>query len=83
MNAVIDQGESIKDVNPILAEHHGLGCVRICGCGSLNLNIGFIALRLNPEAFLKPAGLAWHGIQVCDPRRSEFGIAYTQDAIAR
>lgn len=47
----------MRDMNLILAERHGLGCVRICECGSLNLNIGLVTLHLDPEAFLKTAAL--------------------------
>lgn len=47
----------MKSTNMILAEHHGLGSIRICECGSLNLNIGLVTLHLDPEAFLKTAAL--------------------------
>jgi hypothetical protein len=47
----------MKSTNMVLAENHGLGSVRICECGSLNLNIGPITLHLDPEAFLKTAVL--------------------------
>ncbi len=40
-----------------LAEHQGLGSVRVCKCGSLNLNIGPVTLHLDPETFLKAAAL--------------------------
>lgn len=47
----------MKNANMTLAEHQGLGSVRICECGSLNLNIGLVTLHLDPEAFLKIAAL--------------------------
>ncbi len=47
----------MKSTNMTLAEHHGLGSVRICECGSLNLNIGLVTLHLYPESFLRTAAL--------------------------
>jgi hypothetical protein len=47
----------MKDMNLTLAEQDGLGCVRVCECGSLNLNIGLVTIHLDPEAFLKTAAL--------------------------
>jgi len=47
----------MKGTNMTLADYHGLGSVRICDCGSLNLNIGLVTLHLDPEAFLKTAAL--------------------------
>jgi hypothetical protein len=47
----------MKSTNMTLAENHGLGSVRICDCGSLNLNIGLVTLHLDPETFLKTAAL--------------------------
>ncbi len=47
----------MKGANTTLAEQYGLGSVRICDCGSLNLNIGHVTLHLDPEAFLKTAVL--------------------------
>ncbi len=47
----------MKDTNMTLAEKQGLGSVRICECGFLNLNIGLATLHLDPEAFLKTAVL--------------------------
>jgi hypothetical protein len=47
----------MKNTNITLADHHGLGSVRVCDCGALNLNIGMVTLHLNPEAFLKTAAL--------------------------
>jgi len=47
----------MKGMNSILADLQGTGSVRICECGSLNLNIGLVTLHLDPEAFLKTAAL--------------------------
>ncbi len=47
----------MKGTNMTLVEDRGLGSVRICECGSLNLNIGLVTLHLDPEAFLKTAAL--------------------------
>ncbi len=47
----------MKGMNSILADLQGTGSVRICECGSLNLNIGLVTLHLNPEAFLNTATL--------------------------
>ncbi len=47
----------MKGMNSILADLQGTGSVRICECGSLNLNIGLVTLHLNPEAFLNTAAL--------------------------
>jgi len=57
MRVAIAQGEPMKGANMTLADYHGLGSVRICDCGSLNLNIGLVTLHLDPEAFLKTAAL--------------------------
>jgi hypothetical protein len=47
----------MKGTNMTLAEDYGLDSVRICECGSLNLNIGLVTLHLDPEVFLKTATL--------------------------
>ena len=44
-------------MNRTLAEHHGLGFVRVCDCGAINLNIGLVTLHLDPETFLKTSAL--------------------------
>ncbi len=43
--------------NRLLAEEHGVGAVRICTCGSVNLNLGTVTFHLTPEAFLKAVAL--------------------------
>jgi len=57
MSTAIAEGEPMIGTNMTLAENHGLGSVRICECGYLNLNIGLVTLHLDPEAFLKTAAL--------------------------
>jgi hypothetical protein len=47
----------MKGTSTTLVEDCGLGSVRICECGSLNLSIGLVTLHLEPEAFLKTAAL--------------------------
>jgi hypothetical protein len=41
-----------------LAETSGVGYVRLCACGSINLNIGAITLHIKPDAFLRVAAMA-------------------------
>ncbi len=47
----------MKGMKPLLAEHQGTGCVRICECGCLNLNIGVVTLHLDPATFLRTTEL--------------------------
>ncbi len=72
----------MKSTNMTLAEHHGLGSVRICECGSLNLSIGLVTLHLDPEAFLKTAALLRQAAEQYLKRReleaTAFGESPTQ-----
>ncbi|QNI37477.1 hypothetical protein [Edaphobacter albus] len=45
----------MADTNLILAEHAGLGEVRICGCNSIHLRVGPVTITLAPEAFAQTA----------------------------
>ncbi len=47
----------MKDINAALAEHPGVGFIRMCECGSINLNIGIVTLHLDPGTFLKTTAL--------------------------
>ncbi len=47
----------MKDKNVALAEDPGVGFVRMCECGSINLNIGVVTLHLDPETFLRSTAL--------------------------
>lgn len=47
----------MKGIHVTLAEHQGVGCVRMCECGSVNLNIGIVTLHLDPESFVRTAAL--------------------------
>lgn len=40
-----------------LAESSGLGYVRVCSCGSINLNIGAVTLHVEPDTFLRAAAM--------------------------
>lgn len=40
-----------------LAEVQGLGQVRLCACGSVNLSLGAVTLHLDPTSFLRAASL--------------------------
>ncbi len=45
----------MDDINVILADHPGLGQVRLCGCNSIHLSIGPVTVSLTPEAFAQAA----------------------------
>jgi hypothetical protein len=45
-----------------------LGSVVLCRCGNLHLNLDFMTLRFEPQAFRELAGLL-HGAQHCIDQR--------------
>lgn len=45
----------MKDTNRLLANQQGVGTVRVCNCGSINLNIGAMTLHMSPDAFIRTA----------------------------
>lgn len=45
----------MAEMNLTLAEHLGLGEVRICGCNSIHVHIGPVTITLAPEAFAQTA----------------------------
>lgn len=45
----------MKGMVTSLAETNGLGYVRVCSCGSINLNIGAVTLHIEPDTFLRAA----------------------------
>jgi hypothetical protein len=47
----------MKDTNLALAEDSGVGFVRMCECGSINLNAGVVTLYLDPETFRRSTAL--------------------------
>jgi hypothetical protein len=47
--------DSMKDTNRLLANQQGVGTVRVCDCGSINLNIGAMTLHMSPDAFIRTA----------------------------
>ncbi len=53
----------MKSTNVALAEYQGVGCVRICECGSINLNIGVVTLHLDPETFLRTTALLQQALE--------------------
>ena len=49
--------ECMKGSTASLAETNGVGNVRLCDCGSVNLNIGAATLHIAPDAFLRVAAM--------------------------
>jgi hypothetical protein len=47
----------MHDINVILADRPGLGCVRMCECNSIHLSIGPVTINLEPTAFRQMATL--------------------------
>lgn len=45
----------MADMVLTLAEHPGLGEVRICGCNSIHVHVGPVTITLAPEAFAQTA----------------------------
>lgn len=41
----------MHDINVILADHPGLGRVRLCECNSVHVSLGPVTLNLEPAAF--------------------------------
>lgn len=41
----------MNDINIILADHPGLGRVRLCECNSVHLSLGPVTINLEPRAF--------------------------------
>lgn len=37
----------------ILADHPGLGCIRVCECNAVHVNVGPVTINLEPEAFFQ------------------------------
>ncbi len=54
----------MKDIhNVTLAEHPGLGQVRLCGCNAVHLTIGPVTMTIAPEAFLQVATLVRNAME--------------------
>jgi hypothetical protein len=47
----------MSDLNATLAEHTGLGTVRLCECKSIHLTIGPVTINMAVEAFAQTATL--------------------------
>jgi hypothetical protein len=47
----------MSDINVILAEHTGLGTVRLCECKSIHMSVGPVTLNMAVEAFMQTATL--------------------------
>lgn len=47
----------------VLAECQGFGSVRLCECGSVNLNIGAVTLHLDERAMLQAAAMLREAIE--------------------
>jgi hypothetical protein len=45
----------MDEINVLLADHPGLGRVRLCECNSIHLTIGPVTVNLAPEAFAQTA----------------------------
>ncbi len=53
----------MHDVNVILADHPGLGRVRLCECRSIHVSIGPVTLNLEPSAFMQVATLMCNAVE--------------------
>jgi hypothetical protein len=47
----------MTDINIILADHPGLGRVRLCDCNSIHLSLGPVTINLDPHAFAQAVTL--------------------------
>lgn len=48
----------MKGSTASLAETNGVGYVRLCACGFINVSIGAVTLHIEPDAFLRVAAMA-------------------------
>ncbi len=56
----------MDDISVILADHPGLGRVRLCECNSIHLSIGPLTISLAPEAFAQTAILIRNAMEQLD-----------------
>lgn len=47
----------MNDINIILADHPGLGRIRLCECNSVHLSLGPVTINLEPSAFAQAVAL--------------------------
>lgn len=60
--------------NTILAEHPGLGRIRICDCSAIHVNVGPITINLEPEAFFQIASMMSRAADKLVETRRERGL---------
>ncbi|MBB6143167.1 hypothetical protein HNQ77_001111 [Silvibacterium bohemicum] len=56
----------MDDINVILADHPGLGRVRLCECNSIHLSIGPVTVNLAPDVFAQTAILIRNAMEQLD-----------------
>lgn len=47
----------MTDINIILADHPGLGRVRLCECNSVHVSLGPVTINLEPNAFAQAVAM--------------------------
>ncbi len=45
----------MSDIDIILADHPGLGKIRLCECSSIHISLGPVTINMAPEAFAQSA----------------------------
>ncbi len=61
----------MHDVNLVLADHPGLGRIRLCECNSIHVSVGPVTLNLDPIAFVQMATLMSNAVeQLSEIRKS-------------
>lgn len=56
----------MSEINATLAEHTGLGTVRLCECKSIHLTIGSVTINMAVEAFTQTATLIRQAMDTLD-----------------
>jgi hypothetical protein len=64
----------MKNSNVLLAEHPGLGRIRICECDAIHVNIGPITINLEPSAFLQMTSMMCSAMEKLAAIRRESGL---------